>query len=168
MLAHLLRRSLANSTHVVEAVCSFPLCLPQGKLWHHLSLNEVNLELASVLSEAEAHMSETIGDVYEMQKMLQAIDMSLPPALPGAPDSVLHLLIKNTGGLHAAFQIRYPTEMELNIEHWADKGEPTEVELKQHLIVDKKIISVTPRHLEAAPGECTEVRGNPKEALSRL
>ena len=55
--------------------------------------------------------------------------------------------------LAAAFRLRYPTEMELQIEHWADKGEPSATELKQHLIVDKGIMSISPKEAELAPGE---------------
>ena len=43
----------------------------------------------------------------------------------------------NQGGLAVELSIKYPTEMDLEIEHWADTGEPTAVELKQHLMVDK-------------------------------
>ena len=75
----------------------------------------------------------------------------------GEPPSVLHLLVRNEGLLTASFQLRYPTEMELQIEHWADKGEPSATELKQHLIVDKGIMSIAPKAAELAPGEEVEL-----------
>ena len=70
-------------------------------------------------------------------KQLRSIDCWLPPALHGAADTELTLLLENTGGLAVELSIKYPTEMDLEIEHWADTGEPTAVELKQHLMVDK-------------------------------
>ena len=66
--------------------------------------------------------------------------------------------MRNEGKLNASFQLRYPTEMELQIEHWADKGEPTAVELKQHLIVDRGIMEVAPKAAAPAPGAAATIR----------
>merc|ERR1719181_240394 len=98
-----------------------------------------------------------MGDIASIQASLPLIDMMLPPGLPGDPPMQLHLLVRNVGKLDASFQLRYPTEMELQIEHWADKGEPSAVELKQHLIVDKGILSATPKRAELKPGESVQV-----------
>uniref|UniRef100_A0A6U7JJ14 Coiled-coil domain-containing protein 108 n=1 Tax=Haptolina brevifila TaxID=156173 RepID=A0A6U7JJ14_9EUKA len=98
-----------------------------------------------------------MGDVASIQASLPTIDMMMPPGLPGDPPMQLHLLVRNVGKLDAAFQVRYPTEMELQIEHWADKGEPSAVELKQHLIVDKNILAITPKKAELAPGQDVEL-----------
>eukprot|EP00965_Chrysotila_dentata_P129050 4266111-Pleurochrysis_carterae.AAC.1 len=89
--------------------------------------------------------------------MLNAAHLSLPAALLGAPEQELHLLFANTGGLHAKWTLRYPTEMELTIEHWADVGEPTAEELKQHMMVDEGVFSVYPKRGELAPGETVRV-----------
>ena len=135
---------------------------PQAEVWRQLKLADINDELAAVLSDAESRMNSaqglsSAGDVASMQRDLESIDVSLPPALPNSADCELHLLIKNTGDLAASFRVRYPTEMELQIEHWADKGEPSAVELKQHLTVDKKILSVLPKKAALEPGECVRV-----------
>ena len=136
--------------------------VPQELLWQQLRVPELNGELADVLSDAEQRLlsSEGLasaGDVASMASSLPAVDMMLPPGLPGEAPSQLHLLLRNTGELSTSFQVRYPTEMELQIEHWADKGEPSPVELKHHLIVDKGIMSVAPRSAELQPGEEVEV-----------
>jgi len=133
--------------------------MEQEQLWRHLRLNEVNSELASTLSEAENTLKKSVssGDISSMQKSLRSIELSLPPSLPGAADMELYLLVRNSGGLDATFQMRYPTEMELQIEHWADKGEPSAVELKQHLIIDKGILSVSPKKAHLSPGESVQL-----------
>ena len=48
--------------------------------------------------------------------------------------------------------------MDLEIEHWADTGEPTAVELKQHLMVDKGIIEVSPKQAAMPPGGKQAIR----------
>ena len=155
----------------VSAISDFPLLqvvdarlhgVSQDLLWQQLRLPEVNTELAGVLSPAEQRILSSeglasMGDVASMAATLPCMDMMLPPGLPGEPPALLHLLVRNEGLLNASFQLRYPTEMELQIEHWADKGEPTNVELKQHLIVDKEILMVSPRAAELAPGEQMEI-----------
>lgn len=100
---------------------------------------------------------QTSGDVASIAALLRSTDVVLVPALLGAEEEILYLLFRNVGGLTASFSIRYPTEMELQIEHWADKGEPSESELKQHMIVDRGIFVVTPKSMTLMPGEAAKV-----------
>ena len=135
----------------------------QEALWRQLRLPEVNAELGSEMSTAETQLNSAEGlpaggDVSSVQQLLKSIDCWLPPALQGAPNTELTLLVRNEGGLPAELYVKYPTEMELQIEHWADKGEPTAVELKQHLIVDRGIMEVAPKAASLAPGETATIR----------
>ena len=155
----------------ISAIADFPqlqICdarlqgVSQELLWQQLRLPEINSELRGVLSEAELKIlsndsSSSMGDIASMQASLPLVDMMLPPGLPGDPPMVLNLLVRNVGELPAKFGIRYPTEMELQIEHWADKGEPSATELKQHLIVDKGILAVAPKSAELQPGQDCEL-----------
>ena len=155
----------------VTAIADYPLLqivdtrlhgVPQELLWQQLRLPEINTELKSILSEAEERILSSeglasMGDVASMAQTLPTMDMMLPPGLPGEPPMMLHILIRNEGLLPASFQLRYPTEMELQIEHWADKGEPSATELKQHLIVDKGIMALSPKAASLGPGEEVEL-----------
>jgi len=155
----------------ITAIADFPqlqVCdarlqgVSQEILWQQLRLPAVNTELRGVLSEAELKIlssdgQASMGDIASIQASLPMIDMMLPPGLPGDPLMSLSLLVRNVGELPASFRLRYPTEMELQIEHWADKGEPTAIELKQHLIVDKGILAISPKSAELAPGEDVEL-----------
>ena len=144
-------------------VCDVRLAgVSQEILWQQLRVPELNAELRSILSEAELKVmssegASSMGDIASLQATLPVVDMMMPPALPGDPTMTLHLLVRNVGELGASFRLRYPTEMELQIEHWADKGEPTARELKQHLIVDKGVLAVSPKMAELAPGEDVEL-----------
>ena len=133
------------------------LGMAQEALWRQLRLPQVNAELAASLSEVEVQACSeegypTGGDPNMLSKQLKSIDCWLPPALHGAADTELTLLLENTGGLAVELSVKYPTEMDLEIEHWADTGEPTAIELKQHLMVDKGIIEVTPKQANMPPG----------------
>ena len=71
------------------------------------------------------------GGVEDVVDQLASVDVRLPPAIQGGPDTVVTLLLQNVGGVTAELKLRYPTESELQIEQWADKGEPTAIE--QHM-----------------------------------
>lgn len=130
-----------------------------ARLWR---LQELNRELRSELSDVEVQLNSeaglvTGGDVGSLAAMLQNFEVLFEPKPVGSEPSVAHVLLSNDGGLPVEWSIRYPTEMELEIEHWADKGEPTAVELKQHMIVDKRIFTVYPRAGKLAVGESVRV-----------
>ena len=135
--------------------------MAQEQLWRELRLPEVNTALAADLTEIERKLNSAAGieggGVEDVVDQLASVDVRLPPAIQGGPDTVVTLLLQNVGGVTAELKLRYPTESELQIEQWADKGEPTAIELKQHMIVDKGILSVSPKYAVLGPGQTVTV-----------
>jgi len=130
-----------------------------AKLWR---LQQVNAALKEELSDVEMQLNSatglvSAGDVGSLANMLQTFEVLFEPKPVGSEASVAHVLVANGGGLPVEWSLRYPTEMELEIEHWADKGEPTAAELKQHMIVDKRIFTVFPRSGKIGVGESARI-----------
>ncbi|KAG8465690.1 hypothetical protein KFE25_002997 [Diacronema lutheri] len=132
-----------------------------ARLWR---LQDLNRELREELSDVEAQLNSTsanamvsAGDVGSLGAMLHNLEVLFEPRPVGSEPQVAHALLSNGGGLPVEWSIRYPTEMELEVEHWADKGEPTAAELKQHMIVNRRIFTVFPRSGKLAVGESTRV-----------
>ena len=92
---------------------------------------QVNTALAADLTEIERKLNSAAGieggGVEDVVDQLASVDVRLPPAIQGGPDTVVTLLLQNVGGVTAELKLRYPTESELQIEQWADKGEPTAI-----------------------------------------
>ena len=91
----------------------------------------MNTALAADLTEIERKLNSAAGieggGVEDVVDQLASVDVRLPPAIQGGPDTVVTLLLQNVGGVTAELKLRYPTESELQIEQWADKGEPTAI-----------------------------------------
>lgn len=69
-----------------------------------------------------------------------------------APRSVV-LTVKNTGGVDAEWTFKLPNDSEIDIEPWADPGDPTpEQEFEKH-ILDHNIFTFEPRQGVLKAGE---------------
>ena len=97
-------------------------------LWTHLDLNTLNTELRALLSEDEKALASEGGAPPELQlaptaSIFTSVRLHLPPGRLGEADSVLRLLVRNTGSLKAKWSLKYPNEAELQVPHWVDAGE---------------------------------------------
>ena len=89
----------------------------------------VNLKYQQVCHEEIAAIDRMLAIHRQAQVAhVRAAPQDAHEALHGAADTELTLLLENTGGLAVELSVKYPTEMDLEIEHWADTGEPTAIE----------------------------------------
>jgi hypothetical protein len=50
-----------------------------------------------------------------------------------------------------------PSDSQINVEPWADPGEPTEEEAFEKFVIEKKIFQITPRKGFLKPGELADI-----------
>jgi hypothetical protein len=55
------------------------------------------------------------------------------------------LTVKNIGGVPASFKFVLPSDNELEMEPWADPGEPSSEEAFEKHILENKIFQISPR-----------------------
>ena len=66
--------------------------------------------------------------------------------------------IANVSNLPLKFEIKFPNELDIELEQWADVGEPTELEIRQNSIIDQRIFEFEPRSGDLKPGETMILR----------
>ena len=68
------------------------------------------------------------------------------------------LEISNVTNLPLRFQVKFPNELDIELEQWADVGEPTELEIRQNSIIDQRLFEFEPRRGELKAGETMVLR----------
>ena len=100
-----------------------------------------------------------VGDGAEdMLNTLKHFDFQFTPRPQGSPNEVVLLEISNVTNLPLRFQVKFPNELDIELEQWADVGEPTELEIRQNSIIDQRLFEFEPRRGELKPGETMVVR----------
>ena len=67
------------------------------------------------------------------------------------------LTVKNIGGVLAKWQFKLPNDSEIELEPWADPGEPSPEKAFEKWILDEKIFDVHPRSGSLKPNEQMEL-----------
>jgi len=93
-----------------------------------------------------------------MLNTLKHFDFQFTPRPQGSPNEVVLLEISNVTNLPLRFQVKFPNELDIELEQWADVGEPTELEIRQNSIIDQRLFEFEPRRGELKPGETMVVR----------
>ena len=84
-------------------------------------------------------------------------DFGKIPIKHGPKPRKVTLTIKNIGGVTAEWQFKLPNDSEIEMEPWADPGEPTQEKAFEKHILDNKIFNVQPRSGVLQPGENMEL-----------
>jgi len=80
-------------------------------------------------------------------------DFGKIPIKFGSKPRKITLTLKNIGGVTAHWQFKLPNDSEIEMESWADPGEPTPEKAFEKHILDNKIFNVHPRNGQLSPGE---------------
>lgn len=67
------------------------------------------------------------------------------------------LTLKNVGGVDSEWCFKLPNDNEIELEKWADPGDPTPEKAFEKHVLDKKIFTVYPRSGVLKPGEQSEL-----------
>eukprot|EP01029_Cantina_marsupialis_P014795 TRINITY_DN3241_c0_g1_i4.p1 TRINITY_DN3241_c0_g1~~TRINITY_DN3241_c0_g1_i4.p1 ORF type:complete len:1819 (-),score=545.80 TRINITY_DN3241_c0_g1_i4:87-5543(-) len=113
-------------------------------LWQMFSLRELNEELLMPLTKREL-VYNSMTELEQDPKELKQFNFSFAPCTVGSPTAVIYLRLKNIGHLGTTAEIKFPNESPVEVERWADVGEPTSQELKLNSIIESKVFDVQPR-----------------------
>jgi len=132
------------------------------QMFGQLNLREINTTLATPLTHTEVVFNtQSSPDLTT----LPTFDIPFTPAVFDSAPQVIFLELHNPAStkenptLPVSFSIHLPNEKTIEMETWADEGEPTEAEIRQNRIIDElKCFEVYPKQGELAPGESLSVR----------
>jgi hypothetical protein len=133
--------------------------LSPATLWDQFALRQLNFELSTPLTRDQIRLNTRtgVGD-KELDHLYQNFLWEFTPRPAGAPAEVVLLSFKNVSKLPLEFAFKMPNENDVEIEQWADAGEPTEDELRQNSIVDARLFEIEPRAARLAEGETATIR----------
>ena len=108
----------------------------KGTLWAQLGLVQLNRRLGSCPDDAD----HTV------------VDMHFGAALVGSADYVITLRLSNVGLCAAEWGLLFPNDIVHQAELWAENTAPSDEEVHQRVILDKKIFTAEPRTGFLEPG----------------
>lgn len=109
------------------------------ELWTQLNVARVNRCLSTTVKDVE-------------------VPMRFSPKPQGSRHQTVLLLLRNNGNLPASFKLRFPNDMDVELEPWADEKEPSEEDVKMNFILDAGLFEVEPKQGLIEPGDALTVR----------
>ena len=128
--------------------------------WEELHLDDLNSKLSSDLTEKEIMYNDPEGplaNIADYIRDLENVPISFTPREVGTEDAWALLQFENLKKVPVEYNFKFPNEMGIEIEHWADAEEPTKERVCQAFIMDNAIFTVMPKTAVIAPGEKTTV-----------
>ena len=143
-----------------------------ANLWERFEMTKMNKELLQPLNQAEFFFNNSDKTNASNEELMAGLrqfswDFGKVPIRNGSKPRKIILTIKNVGGVPADFRFKLPNDNEIEMEAWADPGEPTAEQAFEKHILSKRIFTIEPRVGSLAPGEQTDcaVFYYPKEVL---
>jgi hypothetical protein len=135
--------------------------LSPNELWKQFNLKSLNYELSTPLSPDQLKLNRAtgVGDgADDILNMLKNFDFQFTPRTQGSPSEIVLFEVKNVTNLPLRFSVKFPNELDIELEQWADVGEPTELEIRQNSIIDQRLFEFEPRSGDLKPGESMILR----------
>ena len=123
-------------------------------MWAHFSLTALNKTLLTPLTSKEVKFNQESSPDLQL---LPRYPCKFVPEPLGNPPQVVLIQIENPGLLPASFSVHLPNERDIELEPWADEGEPSpEVVMVNKIIDELKCFDISPRQASLEPGgSCT-------------
>lgn len=136
--------------------------LSVSTLWERFQLTRLNKKLLTELTQAEmeyANSDQTNQSVSDLQRNLSSFnwDFGKVPIKYASTPRKITLTVKNVGGVDAEWVYKLPNDSEIELEPWADPGEPTPEQAFEKHILDNNIFMIEPRRGFLKPGEQTDI-----------
>jgi hypothetical protein len=118
----------------------------------------MNKELLQPLSTAEFFFNNSDKSNATNEELMEGLkkfswDFGKVPIRNGSKPRKITLTLKNIGGVPADFRFKMPNDSEIEMESWADPGEPTSEKAFEKHILAKKIFVIEPKVGSLMPGE---------------
>ncbi|CAK79907.1 unnamed protein product, partial (macronuclear) [Paramecium tetraurelia] len=126
-------------------------------LWENFQINQINTELGKDLNEDEQKFLKieqlTFDQAQQLQKRLRSYDWNFGylPSKPQVKSRKIVITIQNIGGTDLEWQFKLPSDHQIELEPWADPGEPTEEDTFEKAILEKNIFQIRPKGGVIAP-----------------
>ncbi|GMH46654.1 hypothetical protein TrRE_jg2980 [Triparma retinervis] len=121
------------------------------QIFGQLGLEKINKTLAMPLTKSEVEYNLLSSPDLSL---LPTFDFPFTPAPIKSETQVMYLELRNTEFLPVKWSIHLPNEKNIELETWADEGEPSEAEIKITRIIDElKCFEVYPKSGELESGE---------------
>jgi len=133
-----------------------------ANLWEKFQMARMNADLLNPLNEWEKIFNNSEQSNQSMDELISNLnvfdwDFGKIPIKFGPRPRKITLTLKNIGGVEANWCFKLPNDSEIEMEPWADPGEPTpEKEFEKH-ILDNNIFNVHPRQGQLQPGDQMEL-----------
>jgi hypothetical protein len=133
-----------------------------ANLWERFRLTTMNKELTKALNEFEQvfnNSEKSNMSAHDLQKNLKNFtwDFGKIPIKYGSKPRKVTLSLKNIGGVNADWVFKMPNDNEIELEPWADPGEPSEEQAFERHILEKGIFHIEPRRGSLTPGQQMDV-----------
>eukprot|EP00899_Mesostigma_viride_P006244 jgi/Mesvir1/15620/Mv03228-RA.1 len=161
--------SAAPPTLDVHGLASYPCLLvvdaraerkSKVQLWRQLGLNALNAELASAPSPVEEEMRSREGADLTVEHCLsllagQALTLDLGARQVDEDDTVIHLLVENTGRFPTCWRLkRRGDSRPEGIERWVETLEPDGAqERHEEYVIENRLIQAQPTNGRLEPGQ---------------
>ena len=156
LMCSLIGRATYPTLRIVDARSAL---ISPAMLWKQFSLSEMNYEFSTPLTTAQLRLNQQTGvGSGALDYLYQNFLWEFTPRPAGSPSEVVLLRFKNVSKLPLEFSFKMPNELDVEIEHWADAGEPTEDELRQNSIIDARLFEIEPKQAQLPEGETVTVR----------
>ena len=131
-------------------------------LWERFRLTNMNKELTKSLNEYEMvfnNSEKSNMSIHDLQKNLTTFtwDFGKIPIKYGNKPRKVTVSLKNIGGVPAEWAFKLPNDNEIEMEPWADPGEPTEEMAFERHILEKGIFHIEPKRGNLEPGQQMDV-----------
>jgi hypothetical protein len=101
----------------------------------------------------------TYHEAQQLMKNLQTYKWNFGclPMQASIKPRVIILTVQNTGGTDLNWNFKLPSDSQIEVEPWADPGEPTAEEAFEKTILEKKIFEIKPKSGFLQPGQLADI-----------
>ncbi|XP_071942190.1 cilia- and flagella-associated protein 65-like [Antedon mediterranea] len=157
LLCELSTTGVYPSLAITDARCSGSASgVSKARLWSLLSLDNLNVCLDSDPSPEELMYSRITRHSTRRRIPVHTrsiLDFNFGAAPLRSEPCLLHLMVENTGTVPTEWGLLFPSDLQLELEYWAETGEFDSDELHEMRIMDNKLFDVQPRKGHLDPGQ---------------
>ncbi|XP_038048739.1 cilia- and flagella-associated protein 65-like [Patiria miniata] len=134
--------------------------ISKARLWSLFSLDSLNTCLESDPSPEELTYTTVTCRSTTRKPTVNTraiMDFNFSSAPQDSQPCIVHLMLENTGTVPTEWSFSFPTDLQLELEYWAETGDYDADELHEMRIMDNKLFCVEPRCGKLGPGQCQTI-----------
>lgn len=128
-------------------------------LWRQFMLRDLNECLSLPLTPAERRFNKQTQLQQKPEKLAQFI-WEFTPATFGSDPMMVLLNLRNPSKLPLHFHFAFASDMEVELETWAEAGEPSELDMLRERLLEHKVFGIRPRKGTLKPGDAVTIRAH--------